>query len=290
MAKKESPVKGQEKGHLNIFSFSLELDHAGILQRFGKDILEEHSFGAFGFSLKYVQGANPEEQLLSILTEIVVFLKESSCKKHISLSIYFEPEIYEGWCSESGPAVCVYLGCSDGKFSTNCNYDQLNNHIRGLSSYINAEAYSPSDNALFLGYFSPVNKTLYLEKRNAMSWCIVKKISPEEYFACKNNPKDLISTIPADIMQVIKDKKVIEAGFGAGPGFAAGMIQKYPEPVELPEGISWIEKYCHILKAAHLLLDDRTTLWFHRDGFNRYDHTLAERPPRHGVEVITSEK
>lgn len=267
---------------------SLELDRAGIFERFGDSILDEHTFGAFGFSLKNVEGANPEEQLLSIFTEIVTFLQGIHCKKQISLSIYYEPKIYDGWCGTSGPAVCIYLGCSDDKFSTNCNYDQLNRQIRGLSSYINAESYYPSDDALFLGYFSPDNKTLYLEKRTNTSWRIVKKVSPAD-LASKDNPNDFIATIPAEVMRLIENKKVVEAGFGAGPGCVAGKIQKYPKPVELAKGISWIKNYRHVLKAAHLLLDDRTTLWFRYDGFKRYDQTPSGNLPRPGVEVKTTD-
>jgi hypothetical protein len=98
---------------------------------------------------------------------------------------------------------------------------------------------------------------------------------------------ELITTIPADVMQMIKDKKVIEAGFGAGPSCVAGKVQEYSEPVELAEGVSWIGNYCHVMKAAHLLLDDLTKLWFHCDGFTRYDQTPSGKPPRPGAEVIT---
>jgi hypothetical protein len=268
---------------------SLELDRAGIFERFGDSNLDEHAFGAFGFSLKHVEGANLEEQFLSIFTEIVTFLQEIRCKKHISLSIYFEPKVYDGWCGTSGPSACIYLGCSDDEFSTNCNYDQLNRQIRGLSSYINSESYNPSDDALFLGYFSPDNKTLYLEKRTSTSWCIVRKISPAVYLASKDNPKDLISTIPADVMCLIENKKVIEVGFGAGPGCVTGRIQKHPIPVDLAEGISWIEKNSDTMKAGHLLLDDLTTLWFYSYGFTRYEQSPNEKPPRPGVEVKTAD-
>jgi hypothetical protein len=98
---------------------------------------------------------------------------------------------------------------------------------------------------------------------------------------------ELITTIPADVMELIQNKKAVEAGFGAGPGCVAGQVQKFVEPVELAEGIYWIEMYRQTLRAAHIMLDDRTVLWFHRDGFNRYEETPRDKPPRLGVTVKT---
>jgi hypothetical protein len=99
---------------------------------------------------------------------------------------------------------------------------------------------------------------------------------------------EFISTIPAEVLEDIQERKVIEAGFGAGPSCVAGKVQVFPDPVELAEGVAWIEKYCHIMKAAHLLLDDRTVLWFHPTGFKRYEQTPVNKPPRPGVEITTS--
>jgi hypothetical protein len=96
---------------------------------------------------------------------------------------------------------------------------------------------------------------------------------------------DLVSTIPAEVIEQISMKKVIEAGFGAGPSFSAGKVQAFPEPVALTEGIAWIENYCHVMKAAHLLLDDKTVLWFQPHGFKCYDQIPVTNLPRPGLEV-----
>lgn len=101
----------------------------------------------------------------------------------------------------------------------------------------------------------------------------------------KDGTMELITTIPANVMKLIQGKKVVEAGFGAGPGSAAGQVHKFVEPVELTEGINWIERYRQTLRTAHIMLDDRTVLWFYQDGYNRYEKTPRDKPPRPGVEV-----
>jgi hypothetical protein len=159
------------------FSINLDHDQKEILRQFGDDILEVHSFAAYGFCLRHVEGDTPEEQMQRVITEIFTLLKQTKSKKQISFSIYFVPQTFSDWCSISGPAICLYLGCNDDGFPKS-NIERLNDKIRKMPSYINAESYEPSDDAIFLGYYQPDNKTLYLENSLQMSWNIAGEVDP----------------------------------------------------------------------------------------------------------------
>ena len=93
-----------------------------------------------------------------------------------------------------------------------------------------------------------------------------------------------IATIPEEVLEEVGELRVMEAGFGAGPGCCAGKVEQFDEPVPMSEGLRWIAGYAHALKAAHLRLTDGSVLWLWRSGFMRWAPG-EQSPPRPGLEV-----
>lgn len=99
------------------------------------------------------------------------------------------------------------------------------------------------------------------------------------------NQPSLITTIPLETLSVLKNLTAIEAGFGAGPGSVAGKVTRFDTPVDLETALNWVETYRDIFRAAHVMLHDRTVLWFDPNGYTRYHATPVSAPPRPGVVV-----
>jgi hypothetical protein len=90
-------------------------------------------------------------------------------------------------------------------------------------------------------------------------------------------------TIPGRVLELISARLVLEAGFAAGPSFVAGEVRRFDPPVPLEEALTWMERFAHVLRGGHILLDDHTGLWFERSGFHRYDPKPRTGGPRPGV-------
>lgn len=95
----------------------------------------------------------------------------------------------------------------------------------------------------------------------------------------------LITTIRSETLTVIKNLTAIEAGFGTGPSFVAGEVTRFDPPADLETALNWVERYRHVLRSAHVMLNDRTVLWFDRNGYTKYDNDPVIAPPRLGITV-----
>ncbi len=95
--------------------------------------------------------------------------------------------------------------------------------------------------------------------------------------------KKLIDTIPPEVKAAIEGKKVVDVGFGAGPGFVAGKAQEFDRPVPLEEGAEWLERYREAMRVGHIGLEDGTVIFFESRGFKRYDTERRKKMPRPGV-------
>jgi hypothetical protein len=99
----------------------------------------------------------------------------------------------------------------------------------------------------------------------------------------------LESTIPANVSAQIRDLKVRQVGFGAGPSFMIGAKKDYDPPVVLSKGLKWIEAVRDRMKRAHVYLDDGTTLWFTSSGFEKYDTEKKDQAPKRTSSIVTTD-
>ena len=100
---------------------------------------------------------------------------------------------------------------------------------------------------------------------------------------------DLMTTIPAAVLRQIAGKKALEAGCGCGPSCIAGRIDKFEPPVDLKTAVALMSSWQGIMRRGHILLEDRTVLWFEPSGLYKYDTTPARCPPRPGVSIPTAD-
>ena len=99
---------------------------------------------------------------------------------------------------------------------------------------------------------------------------------------------DIEATIPAEVLEVVRARRVREAGFGAGPSCVGGMTVPYDPPAPLEEGLLFLEKWNSTMRIGSLWLDDGSTLFFQPHlGFRRYDPT-PRAAPQPGVTVRTA--
>jgi hypothetical protein len=77
----------------------------------------------------------------------------------------------------------------------------------------------------------------------------------------------LFATIPEDVQERIRDGRVTQVGFGAGPGFVASRIHDYPEPVHVAEALAWLATYQTIFKRAHMKFEDGFKVYFDPNRF-----------------------
>ena len=93
-----------------------------------------------------------------------------------------------------------------------------------------------------------------------------------------------LQTIPREIWREVGHARVLEAGFGAGPGCVAGLTETFTEPASVEDGLVWLSRYAGFLRIAHLQLEDLSVLFFEPLGFRKWDQTRRARP-RAGVVV-----
>ena len=93
-----------------------------------------------------------------------------------------------------------------------------------------------------------------------------------------------LQTIPREIWREVGRQKVLEAGFGAGPGCVAGLTETFSEPASVEDGLVWLSRYAGSLRIGHLQIEDLSVLFFEPLGFKRWDQT-RRAPPRAGVVV-----
>ena len=83
----------------------------------------------------------------------------------------------------------------------------------------------------------------------------------------------MMKTVPPEIREEVRKKKVVLAGFGAGPGFAAQKTEEFSPPADFDSAMAWLERYGHVLKRARLDFEDGSRMFFHGAEFDRYEST-----------------
>lgn len=81
----------------------------------------------------------------------------------------------------------------------------------------------------------------------------------------------LIETIPPETLGNVRTKKIVLAGFGAGPGFVAQKTEKFEPPVDFPLGMAWLERWKDTFKRTRLEFEDGSRLVFWGSKFERYE-------------------
>ena len=81
----------------------------------------------------------------------------------------------------------------------------------------------------------------------------------------------LQSYIPEEIWDKVKDKKVTEAGFGAGPACMVGDKENFNPPANINKAFKWLEKYRSKFVKCHIEFKDKSRLWFDRTSFMKYE-------------------
>ncbi len=84
--------------------------------------------------------------------------------------------------------------------------------------------------------------------------------------------------IPEDIRSLTADRRVTEAGFGAGPGFVAVKRWTYDPPVTISEALTDLEKYRQLMRRCHVEFTDTSKLFWERYQFLAYKR--PEEPAR----------
>lgn len=82
---------------------------------------------------------------------------------------------------------------------------------------------------------------------------------------------EMIKTVPSEIRKKVSREKVILAGFGAGPGFAAQKAQVFSPPADFDCAMAWLEGYRHVIKRARLEFKDGSRMYFYGRKFERYE-------------------
>ncbi len=87
----------------------------------------------------------------------------------------------------------------------------------------------------------------------------------------------LIGLIPAEVRRKIGDLPVVEAGYGAGPGFVAVQRWQYDPPVSLDRAIEELERYRERMRRCHIEFQDGTRLVMERYQFLSFDPSIGLR-------------
>lgn len=80
--------------------------------------------------------------------------------------------------------------------------------------------------------------------------------------------------IPHQHWPYLDGKRVITAGFGAGPGCIGQKVEHFDPPISLDQGLIWIERWRKTFKKARLMLDDGGKLKFDPNGFVEYERGI----------------
>jgi len=106
--------------------------------------------------------------------------------------------------------------------------------------------------------------------------------------AAPSGKTSLFSMIPEELREKYRGGVVLEVGFGAGPSCVAGEIKVFREPTDFGTALAWLETRRGVFRRAHLLLADRTVLWFDPSAFRRHDNAVHRDPPRPGIGIETA--
>jgi hypothetical protein len=79
--------------------------------------------------------------------------------------------------------------------------------------------------------------------------------------------KEITLTIPSIVLEKVELQKVSEWGFGAGPSFCGGYIEKCIDPLPFKEALTRLSKYSSTFKRAHLRFEDGTIIYFNPKEF-----------------------
>jgi hypothetical protein len=77
--------------------------------------------------------------------------------------------------------------------------------------------------------------------------------------------------IPEDVRERVQEKKVVEAGWAAGPSWVLRKTKQFEPPTDLSVAFEWLEKYRETFRRCHLRLEDKSVLWINRNSFSNYD-------------------
>jgi len=72
----------------------------------------------------------------------------------------------------------------------------------------------------------------------------------------------LIESIPAEVRAQVGGLKVVEVGFGAGPGCVAVNIKKQDPPIPFESAMAWLEGYRRTFRKGHVQLEGGPPLLF----------------------------
>jgi hypothetical protein len=88
----------------------------------------------------------------------------------------------------------------------------------------------------------------------------------------------LFSMIPVAVLARVRGSRVIEVGFGAGPGLCVRKSERFSSPVSLKAGLAWLEQHRAIMRRGQCLLEDGSVLRYDDDRFASYQlATVADR-------------
>ena len=80
---------------------------------------------------------------------------------------------------------------------------------------------------------------------------------------------DWLKDVPIEIQKSIRDHKIITAGFGAGPSCMGQHVEHFKNPIELAEGLRWLDRWAPTFRRARLVFDNGITLLFFGYSFDR---------------------
>jgi hypothetical protein len=79
--------------------------------------------------------------------------------------------------------------------------------------------------------------------------------------------EEVLATIPSQESKEIHKLSVLEAGFAAGPGFVAGKIHPFDNPVSMNEALIYLSTYADIFRRAHLKFENGKKMYVDRQGY-----------------------
>ncbi len=80
---------------------------------------------------------------------------------------------------------------------------------------------------------------------------------------------DWLKNVPLETLESIRDRKIVTAGFGAGPACMAQHVEHFRKPIDLKEGLLWLDRWASTFRRARLVFDNGITLLFFGTSFDR---------------------
>lgn len=87
----------------------------------------------------------------------------------------------------------------------------------------------------------------------------------------------LVDLVPNEIMGMVSSLPVVEAGFGAGPGFIAVKRWQYAPPVSFLDAASNLELHRGLMRRCHVVFLDGSRLVMDRHQFHSFDPSVELR-------------